>query len=164
MTVIGNLLSIVEDSYAVPAVLYHACPIQALNDVIAHNYIKGTTRYPNVDGPDYYGLSLTRNLSFAKEFGKNNIKPRPVILALNASKLREHFQIENRIGQVKGINIPSPTSGKKQEEFIVVGYDKPGLVQNIKDYILEILVNSKTKDLNVIKSLMKTYNVEYTLF
>lgn len=110
--------------------LYHGTTINSLINIINTDQLRGVSSYVYKKNKIVIGMSLTRDIRFAKSWIKNQ-----VIIVFDANKLHHNNRLINRGAPNIFSKVGSSKLGKS-EEFLVI--DKP--ITDVKKYIIKVLV------------------------
>ena len=137
------------------APLYHTTRIMFLANILTTNALFGNT-IQDIDGKQVYGISLTRSLSFANNWGKNHTDTLYATLVLDQQKLaHNHKLVPIDFYTTTAQNAPYTPSSEKikfknfrrtgeraeSEEFLVTRY-----LKNLDSYLINILIPKNVYD------------------
>jgi len=148
-------MKIIELLESRSAPLYHTTSYTQLFSILKENKLKGNTKH-TMNDKQYQGVSLTRDLDFAKWWSREQLANVGIILQLDQNKLRQRYKIMP-IDYFQTTAQEDPAFGTSEklgfekkrrtniyaeaEEFLIANE-----ISNLDQYIQAILLPQKSAD------------------
>lgn len=157
MSKISSILEIIDegvDDYY----LYHGTSAIALANILTTNRLEARSPYAIDEDRVLWGVSLTRDLRFAEQWVNTE-----AVIVFDKSKLSTNYKIIPR-GSTNFLNRPRTAKNNKSEEFLYIDDNKYASINNIRKYVIKVLVSSKSKNMNALLKGLNDLGIESEVF
>lgn len=157
MSKISSILEIIDEGIN-DYYLYHGTSAIALANILTTNRLEARSPYAIDENRVLYGASLTRDLKFAENWVGTE-----AVIVFDSQKLRNNYKLIPR-GATNFLNQPKTAKNNKAEEFLYIGDNKHASINNIRKYVIKVLVSSKSKNMNALLKGLNDLGIESELY